>query len=925
MCPNPLNRRFFCESLEQRQLLSAGLLDTSFNATGHNTITISNLTFNAHAVAVQTDGKVVVVGDSTNTSLGSTAVPQMTVARFNADGSVDTTFGPTHVGVAVTTSQYGGSFAAVAIQSDGSIVAVGTVSYALPYVQIVRYLPTGAPDTDFANQGSYYLSDFGDNTAYFSASAVAIQKDGKIVVAGSAHRGIVIERDNFAVARLNTDGTLDDSFNGGGTQAMDFGDNTDAHAMTIDYAGTAATNPDYGKIIVVGSIHPDDGSDYQFAIDRLTTSGDEDGSFGNSGQVVSRYVSEDKYSNARVVVVQANNEIVIAGDVGATPTGSHDFGVFRLYSNGTGDSTFGASNGQTTIDFGGNDAPFSMTIGQTGNLLIGGTSSGLMAIADLTSDGLLDPVFGTGGKVVHGFSTGAEGIAPSSGGTFVAAGGPGFATARFFDRGFATVSITTFTPTMYEAGATSASFEILQKETRTLDTDVYYSPGGTASSPAVLPRTNADYTGISSSVINWFADIVPGQNYALVTLTAIDDTRPEADETVTFTLKDFPGKYDVVSPSSATITIIDNDGQRVSGNVYKDANGNGTRDVGETGLPGVEMYLDANGNGALDTGEKTAFTDSSGNYLMTSVPVGLYTLRQVVPSGYSQTSPGSNAGIAINMTTGANFTSKTFGDKAVTTDPTSVTLQAESATLAGGTVASSANAGFTGSGYADYGGNGSSVQWTTTRVAAGAVTLVFRYANGGTTNRPLSIVVNGATVGSVACVPTGSWTTWSTVSINANLVAGSNTVKATASTSTGGANVDSLTINKNTMPPVITYQGESATLAGGTVASTANSGYTGTGYADFGGANSSATFTATRTSAGSATLTFRYANGSTANRPLSVSVNGTVVGSVSFAPTGSWTTWKTVTLVVNLLGGNNTIKLVVTGTNGPNLDWMSVG
>ena len=125
---------------------------------------------------------------------------------------------------------------------------------------------------------------------------------------------------------------------------------------------------------------------------------------------------------------------------------------------------------------------------------------------------------------------------------------------------------------------------------------------------------------------------------------------------------------------------------------------------------------------------------------------------------------------------------------------------------------------------------------------------------------------------------------------------------------------------------VVTLQAESATLAGGTVAASANKGFTGTGYADFGGANSSVTFThVTRAAAGSTKLTFRYANGGIVNRPVSVSVNGAVAGSVTFAPTGSLTTYLTVTLNVNLLGGSNDIKLVATGTDGPNLDSMTVG
>ena len=127
------------------------------------------------------------------------------------------------------------------------------------------------------------------------------------------------------------------------------------------------------------------------------------------------------------------------------------------------------------------------------------------------------------------------------------------------------------------------------------------------------------------------------------------------------------------------------------------------------------------------------------------------------------------------------------------------------------------------------------------------------------------------------------------------------------------------------VPPTGTiYQAENAALADGTAARHDNAGYTGAGYADFGGNNSSATFTVAGNGS-TQLLTFRYANGSTANRPLNIVVNGSVIASLTFAPTGSWTTWSTLTFDMTLLNGNNTIQLIVTGTDGPNLDWLSVG
>lgn len=85
------------------------------------------------------------------------------------------------------------------------------------------------------------------------------------------------------------------------------------------------------------------------------------------------------------------------------------------------------------------------------------------------------------------------------------------------------------------------------------------------------------------------------------------------------------------------------------------------------------------------------------------------------------------------------------------------------------------------------------VQWTVNASAAGTVTLTFRYANGTTTDRPMSITVNGTTIAASQSFPgTGSWDTWTSLSLTTTVTAGSNTVRATATTANGGPNVDYL-------------------------------------------------------------------------------------------------------------------------------------
>ncbi len=131
--------------------------------------------------------------------------------------------------------------------------------------------------------------------------------------------------------------------------------------------------------------------------------------------------------------------------------------------------------------------------------------------------------------------------------------------------------------------------------------------------------------------------------------------------------------------------------------------------------------------------------------------------------------------------------------------------EAENATIFHGTVASN-HTGFSGTGFVDYTNEvGSYVEWTVSAAAAGATTLNLRYANGTTTNRPMDISVNGGAATSVNFPGTGAWTTWHTATINATLKAGTNTVRATATTANGGPNVDYLDVNAgaDTTPPSV--------------------------------------------------------------------------------------------------------------------------
>jgi hypothetical protein len=252
--------------------------------------------------------------------------------------------------------------------------------------------------------------------------------------------------------------------------------------------------------------------------------------------------------------------------------------------------------------------------------------------------------------------------------------------------------------------------------------------------------------------------------------------------------------------------------------------------------------------------------------------------------------------------------------------------EAENATISQGVVESN-HLGFSGTGFVNYNNvTGSYVQWTVNTTAAGTATLSFRYANGSTTNRPMDIAVNGTVVAAgLAFNPTGNWDTWSTTSLTTPVVAGANTIRATATTVNGGPNVDFLDFAPTTTVTT-DYQAENATISQGVVESN-HLGFTGTGFVNYDNVvGSYVEWTVSAASAGTTTVEIRYANGSTTNRPMDIRVNSALVaGGVAFNPTGNWDTWANQTVIVTLAAGTNKVRATATTTNGgPNVDRLRV-
>ena len=297
-----------------------GSLDTSFDTDGKVT-TDFGANEQAHGMALQTDGKIVVVGLSNASSDFDFAV-----ARYNTDGSLDTTF---DTDGRVTTDLNGNDqdmAFAVAIQTDGKIV-VGGFSGSADFA-LVRYNTNGGLDTSFDTDG-IVLTDFGGND---QAQAIAIHTDGRIVASGFSNA----VANDVAVARYNTSGSLDTTFDGDGRVTTDFSGGSDQGRSVV-------IQPD-GKIVVAGLVP---GSD--FGLIRYNANGSLDTSFDGDGRVVTD-LSGGSNDQANQLLRQSDGKLVVAGLSNAA--GHFDFAVARYHTSGSLDTTF-SPDGWVTVDFGG--------------------------------------------------------------------------------------------------------------------------------------------------------------------------------------------------------------------------------------------------------------------------------------------------------------------------------------------------------------------------------------------------------------------------------------------------------------------------------------------------------------------------------------------------------------------------------------------
>lgn len=302
-----------------------GSPDTSFDGDGRLTTDFGMVRDIAYGVKIQTDGKIVVAGESNQ---------NFALARFNSDGSLDTSFG---IDGKVTTEFGSSDFGyALAIQADGRIVVVGesNLDFAL-----ARYNSDGSLDTSFSGDGKV-VTDGGPGGG--SLLGIGLQANGTIIAAGTSSDASF--NADFALARYDTNGSLDTSFDGDGKLTTDF-------SSVNEFANSVVVQPD-GRIIVAGW------SNGTFGVGRYNADGSLDTSFDQDGrQVITG-------GGGQGSALQTDGKIVVVGD------GTNVFSLIRLNNDGSLDASFNL-DGKVTTNLGQSGAR-AVALQADGNIIAAG-------------------------------------------------------------------------------------------------------------------------------------------------------------------------------------------------------------------------------------------------------------------------------------------------------------------------------------------------------------------------------------------------------------------------------------------------------------------------------------------------------------------------------------------------------------------------
>ncbi|NVB79133.1 MAG: hypothetical protein HOV81_12100 [Kofleriaceae bacterium] len=360
-----------------------GSIDQTF-AGGKKLVPMGSASDTAYATAVQPDGKIIVAGFASAVHSGDFAV-----TRLDRDGNVDTTFGVN--GKVFTDFGSLDSAYAVAVQPDGKIVVAGmaTMPGSSFDFAVARYNSDGSPDTTFSGDGKATVAVGGGlDVAY----AVIVQANGRIVLGGETNRATIPYDTDFALVGFLPDGSLDTTFGAQGIAITPVRAGTGRDVIFALAVARDASNPGdpvgNEKFYAVGG-------DNDFAVARYSANGQLDTTFGMQGLVTG--VFQSTVGAARAIAVTPTGELFVAGHI------NHDFAAVKLSPSGAVAMPFGRSIAAVTST--NSDEAYGIVLDGNKPILAGWVYEGAsqspnFALVRLNTDGTLDNSFGTGGRVV---------------------------------------------------------------------------------------------------------------------------------------------------------------------------------------------------------------------------------------------------------------------------------------------------------------------------------------------------------------------------------------------------------------------------------------------------------------------------------------------------------------------------------------------
>lgn len=577
------------------------------------------------SIAIAPDGKIVAVGKISQSSA------DWVVARFDASGTPDATFGGGDGWVATDFFGFGDTAHGVDVQPDGRIVVTGIANASTAQMAVARYTTAGVLDTTFDADGKQFVDFFGG--ADFGTS-IKVQSDGKLIAVGGSVQPGSYRR--MVLARFNPNGSFDTTFDGDGQATADFG--------AAAFAKDVEVQTD-GKYVVGGWVDSNPTGDDQldFAVARFNANGTLDSAFGSGGRTVIPGTGGDQL-NSYGLEIQQNGKIVLGGTTNDATLGRRA-GVARLNANGTPDTTFGPG-GLRQFTIPGTAAGASrirdLELQTDGGILLAGYSDGAAATVDFAvvrlsnDDGPPGSISGFVFNDANANGVRDAGEGPLSGwtvyqdlndnGTLDA--GPINASStdvpKVIPEFHVDPAIVFSDLIINNAGTTITDVNVKLDITHTWDDDLVVS--------IISP---------SGQEVRLFRNVGNGEDN--FTNTVLDD---EATQAIADGAAPFTGSY---RPEQAL-------------NVLDGTNPNGTwrlKIIDEVDADGGTLNSWSLAIGT--TGEPSVISAADGSYSFPNVVPGTYRLREVVQSGFTQTAPAGGVNV-VTVESGQQVANVNFGN-----------------------------------------------------------------------------------------------------------------------------------------------------------------------------------------------------------------------------------------------------------------------